>query len=236
MAAEDWSTLSKAILKSGREELIELIDYTRSITAYPLLKNTQLRPITWSRQDSNLAQIEILADDDHLTKSRDKTMEEELREGPGDWVRGLMLQLKLDRAMQAPYRLFPAGIEVTLQLSPGPETNAFRDIYRNWRGLVEILTEDRALRATIMQSNLGVPSVQNRTLLTVLDVALDLRYAQQEIYFQFESNWKEGTPAETIIRSFQALAIIFTCIQQAAHAPPTRCLEQARQRQKIIHD
>jgi hypothetical protein len=96
---------------------------------------------------------------------------------------------------------------------------AFRILHKNWRGIIGLLIKDFPIKASIAQSSVVLPYGRSKAKLEELDVALDPNNADKDIYLELKSTWQVGTPGETIVKAFQALAILFTCIRAATHQP-----------------
>lgn len=217
MPPKEWEQMWKPVLESATAEVWELIKMTQAATPYPLLKGVQLRPMSWGTACYPLGNVEILPDDVYLKKSGDLTIAEEKKTGRHDTARRLMIEFALIRAKAMPDFRAPSEIGVTLRISSGPEMTALVDLVHNWRGIFGLVLE--GLPITVMGNTVSV-SATIKDPLRILDaIVADPGIAGDDFDCRVDFTCRQETPPQTIARSFQALAILFTCIQLATHQP-----------------
>jgi hypothetical protein len=100
--------------------------------------------------------------------------------------------------------------------------NAFRGIYRDWRGIAR-----RLLEATLIKINAccdvfpELERVRSKQPIPRLDAIFRIP-SPKDYLFQLEFHWRHDTDWNRGLRSFLAQAVLFTCIQKVTASPRSR--------------
>ena len=73
-----------------------------------------------------------------------------------------------------------------------------------------------------MQSNNLSNSAKIKGPLKIVDYVVDPGHDEEENYLELGFLWHPRMSDDEAIRCFQALSILFTCIQQGTHAPRSK--------------
>lgn len=137
---------------------------------------------------------------------------------------GVEIRFDLFRRMRlsrpAPFEEVHYGVTTSLDICGDREYAAFREIHRDWRGLLKKFLEPTPL--TFFQSEVipAVDKVKSKQPLPKIDALMGV--VEQELpSFDLEFSWGEHD-LETCLNALLVQAILFTCVQKAAIAPRSK--------------
>jgi hypothetical protein len=225
---EPWPELCKKANRIAHEDIDELFKKAQATLSLGLLPNVQF-DLNWFLKPSHmLGSVIIVPGDSYLEKTRQKTLEQIHREHPlGRVSLGLELEFEMFRPMVT-HRigtdmLIDYGIVLALEFYAGFEYEAFREIYRNYRGIVGKLLELGNIEFFLNGGISEVERVRGKNPLAKLDALFGVKNVDPDnstFYLQYK--WHHRRTYEEGMRAFRSLAILFTCIQKASASPKSR--------------
>jgi hypothetical protein len=223
MPEEEWMAMLRKVHAVAFEDLQQLVEEARQLCPLPLLDHTQIDHVAFEKPFQGLGFIRILGDDAYLlrTQGEDLATGKDRRGHMGSYtLHGMELRFNMFRPMHIPERIPPLdvifyGLSTELQIHSKPDFLAFREIYKDWRGILRKMLSEGPFEFFMNESPPEVDRVKSKDPVKKLEAVFTMPPDSEKAYFHIGFNWMNQTRAQGI-RAYLQLAVLFTCIQNAA--------------------
>lgn len=222
--SETWNEMQINAHAIALEDVHQLMARARQRCSLPLLGDTQFDHVLWAKSSQNLGQIRIIPCDNYLTKTKRATVAERNQYCSGGTpLFGMEIRCELFRRFRVthlppPYDVISYGVQTVFEINDAPEFDAFKEIYRDWRGLFKKLFDPTPIAFNKNDVIPEIDRVRSKRPIPKLDVALAVLPPGDEQNFELEFSWN-GVDWEGGLNSFLVMAVIFSCVQKAVVAP-----------------
>jgi hypothetical protein len=229
MSEEEWMGMLRKVHAAAFEDMLQLVKEVRQLCPLSLLAHTQHDHVAFGKPYQGLGFIRILGDDEYLLKTQgeDLATGKDTRGHMGSYtLHGMEIRFNMFRPMHLPERMPPLdvifyGLSTELEIHSQPDFVAFREIYKDWRGILRKMLSEGPFEFFMNESPPEVDRVKSKDPLKKLEAVFTMAPDSEKAYFHIGFNWRDVERAQGL-RAFLQLAVLFTCIQKAAIAPRSK--------------
>ena len=219
---EPWLQVCGKTILIAEADIVQLLKAAETQTGVCLLPDVVFEEKFWAEPASNLGSAMIVP----ARYSSQKNNPTALRPNPElnfDVLNRcpLEMEFEINRPVlvgkHCEGEVLDLGINMSLNVNWGSEFTAFREIYRDYRGIVVKLLNMGSFEFLMDEPIEAINKVRGTKPISKIDALLGLTFGEPDLLaFQLVYTWSSRGVHNEGVRAFTALAILFTCIQKAA--------------------